>query len=196
MRRLRYGTAVLLLLVQGLTQAGVAFAQDPSEPFPKLPPSIFKPEPETSSAPLRPFPLLPPTDPVTNEEVCIMPEPERSNLTPFERNVEDFITAYYADQPFERAQFASNLREEIFSKVGTEEYVTLLQYLDSLHGAYPEAIYDIAKSLQLRWETRYTRGLGQLKSEILTDSSGKGLSDGVKVGVAAKSAAGPSINGC
>jgi hypothetical protein len=110
------------------------------------------------SVPIRPTPLAPPhtDDPL----VCVSPDSPEAQLTPFQRLTQDYIAAYYADDPM-RTHYLAEIAQQVFLNPGSPDYVSQMQYLDSQGPTYPEAMYDAGRALQNRWEASYGMEISQ-----------------------------------
>jgi hypothetical protein len=123
--------------------------------------------------------------------VCEAPPEAANGANPsyeFKILVRDYVRAYGGDSRLGRALYASRIKRAVFAHTGTQEYVEELRYIDSQAAAAPEAVYDLAKTLQLHWEARYAVGLGQraLDRQERRDTSTK---IGALVGIAGLGAA-------
>jgi|GEM_PF-5654154 len=60
---------------------------------------------------------------------------------------------------------STKIQEHLFAHVGTENYITELQYLDSWSASDAPAVFDLARKLQFHWEASYAAGIGQRASQ-------------------------------
>lgn len=156
----------LACITMSLAQLAAPVFAQADNPFTHVPGPVTQPNPAPTRAPhpippgipLRPTPLAPPhtDDPL----VCVDPRVPVSDLTPFQRLTQDYISAYYADDPV-RTHYLAQIRKQVFANPGTPEYIDDLKYLDSQGSTYPEAMYDAGRALQNAWEAEYAMGLGE-----------------------------------
>ncbi len=119
------------------------------------------------------------------EQVCeALVAPDGSPETEFMRNVRMYVGAYERRQSLQRALFTSRIKNTLFENVQTGGYVEGLRYIDAQSTSHPEAIYDLAKSLQLHWEARYAMGMGLKRTERARTATKAGTVVGI-VGLAA-----------
>ena len=60
---------------------------------------------------------------------------------------------------------STKIQQHLFAHVGTEFYITELQYLDSWSATDAPALFDLARKLQFHWEASYAAGIGQRASQ-------------------------------
>ena len=150
------------------------------------------------SQPLTAFAGSEPSAPVCNQAS------EEANffLAPFHKQVQVFIAAYYSGNRAQRALNASRIRKQIFSHPGTPQYIEELEYIDSQAARSPEAVYFLAKALQLHWEARYEltlagnvqrdrnkpQNLSEKRDGRVHDAAKIGMDIGIAVAIAAMAA--------
>ena len=149
-------------------------------PFSHIPipaPKPQKPQKAPSNVPARPTPLAPPK---TDEPLsCVDPTPN-AQLSPFERSIEDYISARYSDNP-RSIHYLNQIAIQVFAHPGTQEYVDDLKYIDHQASRAPEAMYDLAIALQNRWEAAYGMELNA-KTQDIGATPGQRRDDRVHIG--------------
>jgi hypothetical protein len=103
----------------------------------------------------------------------------------FDQVLRSYLRSYSSGSALQRALWLSRIKRRVFSQAGSEEYVRELRVIDSASRLAPEAIYDLAKSLQLHWEASYAPQLG----EVYSRRARAGTEIGAMVGMAALGAA-------
>jgi hypothetical protein len=93
------------------------------------------------------------------DQVCVDPSQGE-----FAQQLRDYVAAYNADSHLRRTLLASRIKKSVFANPGSPDYIEKLRYLDRQAASSPDALYDLAKSLQLQWEARYGLGLGERQS--------------------------------
>lgn len=84
--------------------------------------------------------------------------------------LEDYLSAHSSVGTAEfsrlkRDVMVKRIVDHVFAEPGSFQYVSDLGTIDQYSSAYPEAVFDLARSLQRRWELRYGSGLGRRHSK-------------------------------
>lgn len=98
--------------------------------------------------------------PLPSETLPRCEAPQAQAPAAFKRLVRDYILACN-ENDLNRIRLMSQIAVSVFAHPGSADYIQKLQYLDRQSSFAPEAMYDIGKTLQYRWEAAYGMQLSQ-----------------------------------
>jgi hypothetical protein len=131
------------------TQAPTKPAEAPAEAPAQAPSQAPDEQDEALTPPCTgPFCLAP------EKPVLACPAPRAHVPADFARLVRQYIDAYAAND-IRYIHLVRPIAISVFEVPGSPEYIDKLKYLDSFSTAAPEAIFNLAKVLQQRWEAAY-----------------------------------------
>jgi hypothetical protein len=96
----------------------------------------------------------------------------------FKALVSDYTRAYDGKDELKRIRLLSKIAISVFEDTRSQDYVDKLKYIDAQSAYSPEAMYDLGKALQDRWEATYGMDLGQkLKAGIADQNAEASLGE-------------------
>ena len=97
----------------------------------------------------------------------------------FKVAVHEYIEIHPTPARLNKARTAALIRDFIFKAPDSPNYVKYLQYIDDQNSQHPEAIFDLAKDLQVHWEVRYAEPLFQTRNNRVSAATLSGTAVGV-----------------
>ena len=104
-----------------------------------------------------------------------------SRASSFDTELQRYLHGYESGNRLIQVRSSKKLSAEIFQSAQSSRYIELLNQIDAHAKASPQAVYDLAKTLQLRWEAQYLASLARMNSHSRVQ--------GAKVGLVGSSAA-------
>ncbi|MGK5083147.1 hypothetical protein WDW37_07555 [Bdellovibrionota bacterium FG-1] len=156
----RHAPAVTLVVLLALgIQASSPTGAYADDPLASIPP------PSRGKAHLTPAAI--PSSKKTNATQAALPQA-------FEFLLNGYISAFYANNSLETLDYQRRLSIRIWASPSLTEYQDLLHAIDQNAKQAPEAIFDLARVLQLEWEASHTHGLAELRLKTITQGAESG----------------------
>lgn len=161
---------LLTLLTQTLAPA---LAAADGNPFSRVPDAVVpaepvNPPPSSPSECLLPFGAL--CLPHAQPRLVCEPAPAQAPES-FERLIRDYIFAHKASDMSRSIHLISEIAISVFKNPGSEDYLAKLKYIDEQSAYAPDAMFDIGKTLQNRWEAAYGMQLSQKIQAGISDEN-------------------------
>ena len=119
-----------------------------------------------------------------------LPDPSAtsSSLLPppgFRNTVKRYLRLYRGTSPLLRGVMVTRIKDALFNTAERPFYLSGLKYIDCQLSQDSEAIYDLARALQLHWEARFATGWGETRLSRTRAGAQIGVMSGTALGIAA-----------